>query len=157
MYDEIKRRIEQKMRRVLALVAFASALLGLLVAQAVAETYRWDGTSPFCDGACGNNETEITRLATSPGSPPAVNTPPFGAACVTGTKALCLSTPPRTCRWDGTAPFCEGGCRNGEARSEPPPGSSSGNECLTGSKVYCCRIAQPSPAQHGASVPASYR
>jgi hypothetical protein len=39
---------------------------------------------------------------------------------------------------DGTAPFCNGGCRGGESPSPPPPGSDSGAGCWTGSKVYCC-------------------
>lgn len=61
----------------------------------------------------------------------------FGSACLTGSKALCCKTG-STCRWDGTAPFCDGSCRAGEAPAQPPPGSSSGASCWTGSKVYCC-------------------
>jgi len=101
---------------------------------------RWDGTSPLCDGECGAGETEITRLATAPGGggPPYYYGPTFGAACATGTKALCCKMSGVSCRWDGTAPFCDGECGNGETKGQPPAGSSSGNACVTGSKVYCC-------------------
>ena len=84
----------------------------------------------------------MTRLDTSPGAPPAYNGPPFGDACATGSKALCCQVPGRVCRWDGTAPFCDGGCRNGETEAQPPPGSSGGEACGTGSKVYCCHSTQ---------------
>jgi hypothetical protein len=136
-------------RRVLALVAFAFALLLLDPPWAAAQTCRWDGTSPFCDGSCGGDETEVTRLGSIPSfwTPPFVNqNPPFGADCLTGSKALCCRMAGVTCRWDGTAPFCDGACQQGETRSQPPPGSSSGSACVTGSKVYCCRsTANPNP------------
>lgn len=115
--------------------------LTLNIPLADAQTCRWSGTAPFCSGECGGNETEVTRLDGIPDFwvPPFVNQNfPFGSNCVTGTKALCCSTPGRTCRWDGTAPFCDGECRPGETQVQPPPGSSSGSACLTGSKVYCC-------------------
>jgi hypothetical protein len=139
-------------------VAFAIALLAAQVRPASAQTAllasdiralldqdpndcRWDGTSPACDGSCGPGESEITRLDTPPGggAPPAYYGPPFGAACATGSKALCCKTPGRVCRWDGTAPFCDGECRSGETQSQPPPGSSGGKACVSGSKVYCCQ------------------
>jgi hypothetical protein len=126
------------------LVVFAFALLALEIPQTAAQTEvydcRWDGTSPFCDGECGAGETEIPRLATPPGggAPPAYHGPRFGAACATGTKALYCKASGVTCRWRGTAPFCAGECRNGETQANPPPGSSSGSGCVTGSKVYCC-------------------
>ena len=126
---------------VFILIVFVFALFTINVSIASAQTLRWDGTAPFCSGSCGGNETEITRLDAIPDFwvPPFVNlTAPFGANCLTGTKALCLSTPGRSCRWDGTAPFCDGSCRPGETQSHPPPGSSSGSSCWTGSKVYCC-------------------
>jgi hypothetical protein len=128
---------------VLSLAVFVTAMFALKIPQVAAQTCRWDGTAPLCNGSCGNNETEITRLDAIPDFwvPPFVNqNPPFGSSCVTGTKALCCSTPgrSRSCRWDGTAPFCDGGCRAGETQEQPPDGSSSGRSCLTGSKVYCC-------------------
>jgi Bacterial tandem repeat domain 1 len=125
-------------RRTVVLNGLVSLLL-LGASSARAQTCRWDGTSPFCDGECSGNETEITRAGTAPGSPPAYNGPTFGAACVTGTKAYCCTMSGLTCRWDGTAPLCAGECRSGERPGEPPPGSSSGHGCWTGSKVYCCR------------------
>ena len=131
-----------KIGRMFALVAFVFAVLAFESSRTLAQTCvngRWDGTSPICDGQCGSDETEITRAATSPGSPPAYNGPQFGAACVTGTKAYCCKTPGMTCRWDGTAPFCAGSCQNGETQAQPPAGSSSGASCVTGRKVYCCR------------------
>src|SRR5688500_14848258 len=124
-----------------ASVAFAFALVALDAPRTAAQTCRWDGTSPFCDGECGANETEITRLDAIPPhwTAPYVNVnPPFGSNCFTGTKALCCSTPGRTCRWDGTAPFCEGECTSDEVKADPPPGSSQGHTCWSGSKVYCC-------------------
>jgi hypothetical protein len=130
------------MRRLLAFLV-ASALLTSIyhIPPTAAQTCRWAGTAPFCSGECGINETEITRLDAIPDfwTPPFVNVnPPFGSSCWTGTKALCCNTPGRTCRWDGTAPFCDGGCRAGETQETPPEGSSSGRACWTGSKVYCC-------------------
>lgn len=130
--------------RVLALVVFAFPLLTRDIPLATAQSCRWAGTAPLCNGGCAGDETEVTRLDAIPDFwiPPFVNiNPPFGSNCATGTKALCCKTPGRSCRWDGTAPFCKGSCRSGETRSEPPPGSSSGSSCVTGSKVYCCSSA----------------
>jgi hypothetical protein len=132
----------------LVLMAFALATLDSSLAEA--QSCRWDGTAPLCNGQCGSNETEITRLGSIPDFwiPPFVSqNPNFGSNCTTGTKALCCATPGHSCRWDGTAPFCAGECRRGERQSSPPPGSSSGSGCLTGSKVYCCSttssVSQP--------------
>ena len=127
---------DMRARLVLAFLLFA-----IESAFATADSCRWDGTAPFCSGECGSGETEVTRLDAIPSFwvPPFVNVnPPFGSGCATGTKALCCSTPGRSCRWDGTAPFCSGSCRAGETPSPPPPGSSGGSACWTGSKVYCC-------------------
>lgn len=126
---------------VLALIVFALALFTMNIPRAAAQSCHWAGTAPFCSGECGGNESEITRLAGIPDFwvPPFVNVnPPFGNNCATGTKALCCSTPGRTCHWDGTAPFCNGSCGAGETRTNAPPGSSGGSSCWTGSKVYCC-------------------
>lgn len=115
---------------------------------AVAQTCRWVGGPIFCDGECEDNETEMTRLSAIPPhwEPPFVNqNPPFGANCVTGTKALCCSAPGRTCRWDGDGPICGGECRADETETTPPEGSSSGAGCWFGTKkVYCCRVT-PNP------------
>lgn len=54
--------------------------------------------------------------------------------------------PNRTCRYEGTAPFCDGKCpsdlRDGQYPSKDgkgmPPGF--GKKCVTGMKVYCCRF-----------------
>ena len=127
--------------RILALAVLAFALFTMDIPFANAQTCHWAGTAPLCSGECGGNETEVTRLDAIPDFwvPPFVNqNPSFGSNCVTGTKALCCSTPGRTCRWDGTAPFCNGGCRADETQADAPPGSSSGSACWTGSKVYCC-------------------
>ena len=127
--------------KILALIVFAFALFTMDIPLVAAQSCRWAGTSPFCSGECSGGETELTRLDSIPDFwvPPFVTVdPPFGSNCLTGTKALCCSTPGRICRWDGTAPFCNGSCRSNETQSEPPPGSSSGRACWTGSKVYCC-------------------
>jgi hypothetical protein len=130
-------------------------VIGLMATSSVpvhAQSCRWDGTSPFCSGSCGAGENEVTRLAGIPDfwEPPIVNMDAeFGANCATGTKALCCATSGSVCRWDGTAPFCDGGCRAGETVGTPLPGSSSGASCLTGSKVYCCRSTGPNPNPTG--------
>lgn len=122
--------------------ALAFVLLLIAAPNAAAQSCRWDGTAPICGGECGAGEEEITRLSTWPGHwTPAVTSPTanhFGSACATGSKALCCKTG-RTCRWDGTAPFCDGSCRAGESAVQPPAGSSSGSSCVTGSKTYCCQ------------------
>jgi hypothetical protein len=125
---------------------YALAFLATFVfsaSAAFAQSCRWDGTAPLCSGSCQSDEAEISRLGGIPDFwvPPFVNqTVPFGSNCVTGTKALCCKGAgvPAGCRWDGTAPFCEGECRKGEVSSNPPAGSSSGSGCWTGSKKYCC-------------------
>lgn len=127
--------------RIFMLLVPVFTLFTLNTPLADAQTCRWAGTAPVCNGACGGNETELTRLSAIPDFwvPPFVSqNPSFGTNCWIGSKALCCSTPGRSCRWDGTAPFCEGGCRTGETQTQPPPGSSSGRACWTGSKVYCC-------------------
>jgi hypothetical protein len=61
------------------------------------------------------------------------------------TRAPFIVTPYRNereapmCYWDGTAPFCAGGCPPGYAER----GRSScgdGACCWTGYKVYCCKV-----------------
>jgi hypothetical protein len=52
------------------------------VLPAAAQSCRWAGTAPLCNGACSGNETEITRLDKIPDGwvSPFVNiSPPFGA------------------------------------------------------------------------------
>jgi hypothetical protein len=125
----------------LALLVVASALFILDASKSTAQSScRWDGTAPWCGGECGGNETEVSRLSTWPGHwTPAIINPAanhFGSACLFGSKALCC--PGRGCRWDGTAPFCDGECRSDETATQPPAGSSGGAACWTGSKVYCC-------------------
>ncbi len=128
--------------RVLAPLAIVSILLALDAPPASAQSCHWAGTAPFCDGECGDNETELTRLDAVPShwtAPFVVQNPPFGEPCATGSKALCCSAPGgRTCRWNGTAPFCDGECSDDEVQAEPPEGSSGGQPCATGRKVYCC-------------------
>jgi hypothetical protein len=115
------------------------ALLFVLITAAVSvvhgQSCRWDGTAPFCSGQCTGNEKEMTRASDPPSDPTG---PPFGKRCETGTKALCCASKITSCRWDGTAPFCEGKCNSNETQTAPPAGASSGKECWTGSKVYCC-------------------
>lgn len=119
-----------------------------------AQVCRWDGTAPFCDGECGADESDTMRAGVGgPGIDRIESVNRFGSECVTGTKALCCKTPGRSCRWDGTAPFCDGGCRAGESPAQPPPDSSSGAACATGSKVYCCRSAPTSAVRLPVETP----
>lgn len=126
-------------KRTLTLIILT--LFTLDIPFAAAQSCRWAGTAPFCGGECNGDETEIDRLDSIPAHwvPPFVNMgAPFGASCFTGTKAYCCKSPGRSCRWDGTAPFCDGSCRPGETPSQPASNSSSGSSCWTGSKAYCC-------------------
>jgi hypothetical protein len=124
-----------------AWLVFAFFALTLAAEHAVAQVCRWDGTAPFCSGECGDSETEKFRSDVRSGAVQNMESSnPFGADCATGSKALCCKTPGRTCRWDGTAPFCDGECKKGETTATPPEGSSSGSACWTGSKTYCCRV-----------------
>jgi hypothetical protein len=43
------------------------------------------------------------------------------------------------CYWDGTAPFCAGGCPNGYVE-RMRNGCGDGACCWTGYKVYCCKV-----------------
>ena len=71
------------------LVAVA-LLLGLVLASgpSAAQSRRWDGTTPVCDGACKPWERQLARASSSDGHH-TFESPPFGNACATGTKALC--------------------------------------------------------------------
>jgi len=126
------------------LVGLFFLLSSMLPATSWAQNCRWDGTAPFCDGACHGGETEVTRQSDLPphwkDAYPYVQNTNFGASCTFGSKALCCAAVAGSeCRWDGTAPFCGGSCGPGEVKGTPPPGSSSGQGCATGHKAYCCR------------------
>jgi hypothetical protein len=75
----------------MALSVLAKVLTAaVLAAPALAAADTWRGTAPFCNGECLPGETEIRR-----------DTRGNGAACWTGTKALCrndqeLCTPAQT-------------------------------------------------------------
>src|SRR5262249_20438219 len=127
--------------RLLALALSAFALLTLKIPRAAAQgtDCHWEGTAPWCNGECGSGESERTRASSSPGAPPVYYGPDFGHSCTFGSKALCCKTPGGgSCRWDGTAPFCDGKCESFEHQGQPPDGGSAGRECASGSKVYCC-------------------
>ncbi|CAN7757911.1 hypothetical protein LJR296_006854 [Cupriavidus necator] len=132
--------------------------LSLLPGIGLAQTCRWDGTAPWCSGSCGSGETEMARVSDLPehwkqAFPIAQNTN-FGAACVFGSKALCCKASAGSqCRWDGTAPFCDGECGPGEVAAAPPAGSTSGAACVTGQKKFCCRAAVGSSRQALTSNP----
>ena len=64
--------------------------------------------------------------------------------------------PNSKCRWDGTAPFCDGGCKGGEvyggeawdedqARSVHGAMAAQmfGSDCATGTKAWCCTYRCP--------------
>lgn len=124
--------------------AVLCSVLTLLVLPVSAQTCRWDGTAPWCAGECGRGESEVLRTSDLPehwkNAYPIVQNTNFGASCTVGSKALCCpASPGRECRWDGTAPFCDGSCGQGETEGSPPPGSLNGAACVTGSKKYCCR------------------
>lgn len=140
-------------------IMFVLLILGTSRAVMAQTDCRWDGTAPACNGKCNAGESEITRLGFLPGGyPPYYYGPDFGKPCATGSKALCCKTPGITCRWDGTAPFCDGECLSSETVSQPPAGSSAGKPCWTGSKVYCCKQSTGSSSSGltGASEVALY-
>ncbi len=127
-----------KVRQSILTIAFVLAISLLGYSPSASQTCRWAGTAPYCAGECGLGETEEAR-ATEGGSVqhlPSENF--FGNTCVFGTKAYCCKTPGVTCRWDGTAPFCDGGCEEGENEVKRCA-SCSGKLCWTGSKAKCCR------------------
>lgn len=125
-------------KKCISVIALAGAML-LAARSSLAQSCHWNGTAPFCDGACGTGETEHFRDNIDDSNVqilPSQNL--FGDSCATGTKAYCCKTPGVTCRWDGTAPFCDGACQSFEKQTAPPAGSSSGHSCWSGSKVFCC-------------------
>ena len=72
------------------LVAVA-LLLALVLAcrPSAAQSRRWDGTAPICNGACKPWERELGRASASTGHH-TFESPPFGSPCtISGTKALC--------------------------------------------------------------------
>lgn len=71
------------------LVAVA-LLLALVLASrpSAAQSRRWDGTAPLCNGSCKPWERQLARANTSSGGHD-FQSPQFGSACATGTKALC--------------------------------------------------------------------
>lgn len=121
------------------LVAFmAAGFFFTSPSDSMAQDCRWDGTAPYCAGECGPGESEEFRsdAAHKVQHLPSKNF--FGNGCVFGTKAYCCKTPGRTCRWDGTAPFCAGDCRDDEEEIQRC-GSCSGKVCWTGTKAKCCK------------------
>jgi hypothetical protein len=44
------------------------------------------------------------------------------------------------CRWEGTAPFCDGKCDSGYTQTKTSK-VGDGKKCTTGHKVYCCLTA----------------
>jgi hypothetical protein len=92
----------------------------------------WDGTAPFCMGSCKEGYVEC-----------ATSTEGDGNSCVTGYKRRCCLGgcnwgTGTACYWDGTAPLCNGSCREGYTEC----GSSKkgdGEECLSGFKKRCCK------------------
>jgi hypothetical protein len=127
-----------RLDQVVSWTVFSCVALTLGPAPARAQTCRWDGTAPYCAGECGIGETEEGRASAAHmvTSLPSVNH--FGNGCVFGTKAYCCETPGITCRWDGTAPFCEGECEADENETKRCE-SCSGKVCWTGSKAKCCK------------------
>jgi uncharacterized protein (UPF0297 family) len=125
-------------------IIFIALLIAILPQPSFGQSCRWDGTAPWCAGACRQGETEVFRASELPphwaDAFPVVQNTNFGAACVLGTKTLCCpASAGSECRWDGTAPFCDGECRAGEVAATPPAGIPSGAACVTGSKKWCCR------------------
>jgi hypothetical protein len=93
------------------------------------------------DGKCrkceGDKEVIKGQCACRHGT---IEFPPNSNQCAKGTKMKC--------RWDGTAPFCDGECSPGEIQEERTYDQNHvlnqdhtgfGEECSTGNKVYCCK------------------
>lgn len=139
------------------------------VSSATAQCY-WDGTSPFCAGGCPSGYSDCGRSTSGDG---ATCWTGYKVYCCQGNcqailpsekKPLELSSGLRpagwvdsvpqelvlqsdvatvSCYWDGTSPFCAGGCPQGYndcGRST----SGDGATCWTGYKVHCCNGACPS-------------
>lgn len=124
--------------------AFTALLIGYL--PNASGTCRWDGTAPYCAGECGIGETEEARASAAHMVTHLPSENHFGNGCVFGTKAYCCKTPGVTCRWDGTAPFCEGECEADEKEVQRC-GSCIGKVCWTGSKAKCCKSQAGSAGQ----------
>lgn len=135
----------------LKVVLIVSSII-LIPQSSLAQSCRWDGTAPWCAGACGGGETEVFRASDLPphwkDAFPGIQNTNFGEPCVLGTKTLCCpASAGSECRWDGTAPFCDGECRPGEVAATPPPGIPSGSSCVTGSKKWCCHAVTTGSAR----------
>ncbi|HEX6473129.1 MAG TPA: hypothetical protein VF069_28825 [Streptosporangiaceae bacterium] len=69
----------------------------------------------------------------------------YGLQEMAGTRATFTVTPYRneretdSCYWDGTAPFCAGGCPAGYVE-RMRNSCGDGACCWTGYKVYCCKV-----------------
>ncbi|MCW5201902.1 RICIN domain-containing protein [Desulfobulbus sp. US2] len=129
--------------------------------QVMASSYyigcRWSGTAPFCSGSCNEGEQEMAQAMTYAFVDflPARNH--FGAACWIGSKSYCCDdNPGTTCRWDGTAPICDGECRSDEFLVNRVA-SGVGQTCWTGSKAYCCKYVTKSSASSLTSSKKHYR
>lgn len=127
-----------KIRENIFAIAFAFVTLLIGHVPNVSGTCRWDGTAPYCAGECGVGETEEARASAAHMVTHLPSENPFGNGCVFGTKAYCCKTPGVTCRWDGTAPFCDGECKADEQEVQRCA-SCIGKVCWTGSKAKCCK------------------
>ncbi len=79
---------------------------------------------------------------------------------ISGVGSIALAQFNETCEWRGTAPFCEGRCEPGElTRTSSRDGSNAreyagfGATCLSGLKVYCCRLFFPDEADARTAPP----
>jgi hypothetical protein len=95
----------------------------------------------------------MDRIATLVRAPAAAAV--FAVAALSGFSAPAAEpTPEEHCRWDGTAPICDGGCRSGETQIGSAPNadvarrlgeaSKFGKACATGDKALCCTYSCPS-------------
>jgi hypothetical protein len=84
-------------------VVLLVSLITLFPQLAFAQTCRWDGTAPWCAGACGRGETEVFRASDLPphwkDAFPVVQNTNFGEACVVchGVISTGVPTPDLAC------------------------------------------------------------
>jgi len=132
----------------------------------------WDGTSPFCAGGCQEGYSECARSTSGDG---ATCWTGYKAYCCRGdcsnsaieaAETYQVAEPKKQdqlildsseiagsgCYWDGTSPFCAGGCEEGYTECGRSA-TGNGATCWTGVKAYCCKNSCPSNVKFDSAAP----